>query len=114
MVYQNITETMFKDSFHALRPDNFSYQGLSELYHYLTDMSEDCGDMELDVIAICCEFSQEHYTTIIETYGLSLSELAPETDDEEQIAEAVLQWLCSETCVIGGVLEDNTILYQVF
>ena len=95
MIYQNITETMFKDSFKALRPDNFSYEGLSELYHYLTDMSEDCGDIEFDVIAICCDFSEEPLEDVLKNYGLeSLGEL-------------------QENTLVIATIGDN-VLYQVF
>ena len=42
-----------------IRPDNFSYEGLTALYDYLTELEEDLGEeMELDVIAICCEFTE--------------------------------------------------------
>jgi len=96
MIYQNITETMFKDSFKALRPDNFSYEGLSELYDYLTDMSEDCGDIELDVIAICCDFSEEPLSDVLFNYNLeSLEHL-------------------QESTIVIAELDNGNVVYQVF
>lgn len=94
MIYQVMTETMFKDAFKALRPDNFSYAALSELYHFFTDMSES-EDMELDVIAICCEFSEEPLSDVLENYSLgSLEELQDNT-------------------LVIATIGDN-VLYQVF
>lgn len=90
MIYQVITETMFKDAFKALRPDNFSYAGLSELYHFFTDMSES-EDMELDVIAICCEFSEEPLADVLENYGVeSIDELQENTLVIAEIGDNVL------------------------
>tara|TARA_Y100000593_G_scaffold94032_1_gene191282 strand:- start:62317 stop:62658 length:342 start_codon:yes stop_codon:yes gene_type:complete len=113
MIYQNITETMFKDSFHALRPDNFSYAGLSALYHYLTDMSEDCGDIELDVIAICCDFSEENYVDIMDNYGVTLSDVGYIANGDRTRKQAVADWLSNETLVVA-VLDNGNIVYQVF
>ena len=44
----------FIDAFKKLRPDNFSHEGLVLLFDYLESLDE---EMELDVIAICCEWS---------------------------------------------------------
>ena len=48
-----------------MRPNQFSYEGLSALYDHLDELSEDMHkDIELDVIAICCEYAE--YDTIEE------------------------------------------------
>jgi len=79
-MYINVTETMFKDEFKAIRPDNFSYEGLSALYEWFTELEEQGEPMELDVIAICCEFSEEPLSDVLENYGLeSLDELHDNT-----------------------------------
>ena len=46
---------MFIDDMRAIRPDNFSYEGLQELFSYLDEMD---SELEFDPIAICCDFSQ--------------------------------------------------------
>jgi len=55
------------------REDQFSYEGKKALFEYLEQLSDDCGiEIELDVIALCCEYSeysdleeiQEDYTNI--------------------------------------------------
>ena len=38
------------------RKDNFSYEGLEALYNWLDEVMGD--DFELDVIALCCEFTE--------------------------------------------------------
>ena len=79
-MYINVTETMFKDEFKAIRPDNFSYEGLSALYDSFIEAETSGQTMELDVIAICCEFSEEPLSDVLENYGLeSLDELHDNT-----------------------------------
>ena len=78
-MYIEVTESIFIDSFQRIRPNQFSYAGLQALYEYLTDMGSE--EMELDVIGICCDFSQ--YDTeeeALEEYGVeSMYELVKET-----------------------------------
>jgi antirestriction protein len=46
----------FRQAFHNMdRGNQFSYEGLELLYDYLEECDE---DMELDVIALCCDFSE--------------------------------------------------------
>lgn len=41
------------------RGEQFSYEGKKALFEYLNELSEDLGEpFELDVIALCCEFTQ--------------------------------------------------------
>ena len=60
MIIQEITKSQFRDEFNQIRPNNFSYDGLSALYDWIIDISEqaDLKPIKLDVIAICCEYSQ--------------------------------------------------------
>jgi hypothetical protein len=49
----------FRNAFMALRPDNFTYAGLTALFDYLEDRESDTGEeLELDVIALCCDFAE--------------------------------------------------------
>jgi hypothetical protein len=53
---QTITKSDFRDAFKEMgRESNFSYDGLGALFDYLEEMDENA---ELDVIAICCDFSE--------------------------------------------------------
>ena len=57
---QNVSEYDFTDAFRNYgREDNFSPAGLRALYNYLIELEEDCDmNIELDVIALCCEFTE--------------------------------------------------------
>jgi hypothetical protein len=53
------------------REDNFSREGLEALFDYIEQYEEDTGlEMELDVIAICCEYTEyENIQEFNENYG---------------------------------------------
>lgn len=55
---RTIYKSDFVDAFDRMgRGNNFSYEGREALYDYLMMFEEDCDiEMELDVIAICCDF----------------------------------------------------------
>ena len=56
---QNINEYQFRRAFETSRPNNFSYEGLRALFDYLEQYEEETGqELELDVIAICCDFTE--------------------------------------------------------
>ena len=56
---QSINEYDFRNAFIKLRPDNFTYEGLTALYNHLEDLEQDTGqEIELDVIALCVDFSE--------------------------------------------------------
>ncbi len=50
----------FRDAFHkAGRGNQFTYDGLTALFEYIEEYEEGTGDeIELDVIALCCEFTE--------------------------------------------------------
>ncbi len=99
----------FRDSFQQIRPDNFSYEGLRHLFSWLEQYEEDTGEeVELDVIAICCDFSEDYFQNIADQYGLDLSEY--ETDEEKQ--EAVADYLSDQGVYVGEAGE--CIIYRNF
>jgi hypothetical protein len=55
-----INKYEFRDAFHKMgRGDQFSYEGLIALFDYLEMFEDDIGEpIELDVIAICCEYTE--------------------------------------------------------
>ena len=50
-MYIQVTESIFRREFERIRPNQFSYEGLGALFEHL-----DFEDIELDVIAICCDY----------------------------------------------------------
>ena len=55
-----INKYEFSDAFQKMgRGDQFSYEGLIALFDYLEMFEDDIGEpIELDVIAICCEYTE--------------------------------------------------------
>lgn len=75
------------------RSANFTVAGREALFDYLEELEDSTGkEMELDVIAICCDF--EEYANIqefVDAYGGSYVEwdVEPEEADEEEGTEEV-------------------------
>ena len=79
---QTINEFDFKNEFKKIRPENFSYDGLTALYDYLIQYEEDCDtELEFDPIAYCCEFTEyENFKEIKQNYDVkTLKELEEKT-----------------------------------
>ena len=87
----------FRREFAQCRPDNFSYEGLSILFEYLEELGDSCGEeLELDVIAICCDYSHDSADGIAGLYDIDISDC----DDDEK-AETVRDWLSEHTTLVG-------------
>jgi hypothetical protein len=93
---QTINLSDFRAAFHSMgRKDQFSYEGLGALFDYLEDF--DGGGYELDVIALCCDYSEDSPEDIAEAYGIDL----PEDQDEIEHREIVRDYLDNHTTVVG-------------
>jgi len=70
-MHQYVNEYIFKDTIRRLRPDNFTWGGLSALFEYLEEYEKDTGfKIEFDPIGICCEFSEyANFKEIQEAYS---------------------------------------------
>ena len=105
---ESVNFTHFHDMFKKYRPDNFSYYGLQVLFDYIEELENCTGEqIELECIAICCEYSESTPEEIIEYYSLDSEEYDPED------IEKIVEYLEDHTSVCG-VTEDNTIVYQLF
>ena len=95
MIYTQVTKHSFIDAFkQSSRKDQFSYDALEAIYEYLEDYSQDSGEnVELDIVAICCEWSEMTWQDVAMSYGVDLSQC---TDDDERIGE-VESFLCDNT-----------------
>lgn len=59
MIIQTIDQNQFIDAFKAFRPNNFTIDALVALYDYFDEYSDDTQvDYNLDVIALCCEYTE--------------------------------------------------------
>jgi len=75
---QTIDLNDFREAFRRMdRERNFSYNGLEALYELCEEINP---DMELDVIALCCDFEEGEPEYFIEAYELrSIDELYEHT-----------------------------------
>lgn len=81
----------------AGRKDQFSYEGLKALFEYLEQYEEDTGEeIELDVIAICCDYSEDSPEDIAANYSIDLVDV-----DEEDQADFVRNYLEAHTTLVG-------------
>lgn len=108
---QSINFSQFCDAFRAYnRDNNFSYEGKRVLFDFLESIEEDTGEeLELDVIALCCEYSEDHWEDIANNYSIDLSEC----EDDEEKEEAVIDYLQEHTLYIGAS-KYGSHLYQAF
>jgi hypothetical protein len=97
-MFQSINKSQFRDAFHSAgRANQFSYDALGLLFDYL----EDCDpNAELDVIAICCEYSEDTEAQIMQDYNLH--------KDED-----VAYYLSEHTAVVGTT-DAGAIVYAQF
>ena len=118
-----VTFSDFVDSFRNYgREDQFSYQALRVLYDFFEDMDESCGtEIELDVIAICCEFCESTADEIIEDYGIEGfredNAVSAITGSQWRIYgsrenDELIEYLNDRTLVCGQT--DSTIVYAAF
>ena len=109
-MYQTISIYDFENTFNkAGRKDQFSYEAKKVLFDYLEAYEDDTGErVELDVIALCCEYEETAVADIAKSYNIDIEEL-----DEDEALETVLEYLNDNTQVVGAVGTD-TILFQSF
>ena len=99
----------FRHAFNSIRPDNFSREGLEQLFDYFESYEKDTGEeIELDVIAICCDFSEDSFENISDLYGIEIDV----EDDEESQKQQVIDFLQSEGAYVGDSI--NGIVYRQF
>lgn len=111
---QTVNFGTFQQAFEAIRPDNFSYEGLTALFDYLEQYEQDCGEeLELDVIAICCDFAEDTVKNIAYSYSIDIEGM-----DEDEAEAAVKSYLEDEGCYIGegGSYSDGStaLVYRQF
>jgi hypothetical protein len=105
---QTINSTQFHDAFHkAGRGTQFSYEALEVLFNYFEQLEGDTGqEIELDVIAICCEFNESEPNEIANDYNIAL-------EGETDIQGHVLDVLYDHTQV-AGVCSNGNIVFAAF
>lgn len=93
-MHQQINFNGFLVAFRAMDRDNqFSYDGKRALYDYLEEFDQ---DYELDVIALCCDYSESTWEEIAEDYSIDL-------EDGEEVEDTVREYLEENTVIVGEV-----------
>ena len=98
------------------RGNQFSYEGLGVLFNWFEEMDDQAGnESELDVIAICCEFSEEYYKDTADSYGIDIEGM-----DESEALQTVIYYLLENTLYVGmtslqeGAEYLDCVIYQTF
>jgi len=89
-----VTDQDFIQAFHDYgRQDQFTRAGLHALFEYLEQYEEDTGEeLELDVIALCCDFSEHDLEDLEREYGYLL--------DGDEMPDTIATW--------ASFLQDHT------
>lgn len=71
MLIERVTESGFIRAFEDMgRGDQFSLEAFRAIYEYLEELSEGTGEpIELDVIEVCCDFSEITFDEVLEEQG---------------------------------------------
>ena len=103
-IVQNINLYQFRDAFRNMnRGSTFSYEGLEVLFDYLENYSDETGEpVELDVVALCCDYAESSTQELIEAYG-DYFDVSDAADDEDEIKSIVEEFLQQNTIVCGEV-----------
>jgi hypothetical protein len=98
----------FEHEFNQCRPDNFTHDGLRILFDYFEEFEDNDGEpVELDVIAICCEWSELTREELIDNYDLS------DEFDEFSTDNEIWDYLNDKT-MVAGMTETGTIVFMDF
>jgi hypothetical protein len=104
---KTLTVHDFHEAFrNSERRDQFSFDAQRLLFNYFEQVEEDTGEqIELDIIAICCEYTEENVRDVAEYYNIDIKNIA-----EDDILQAVLDFIQEATSVVG-VTVDKKIVY---
>lgn len=91
--------SQFRDAFITFdRKDQFSYEGYEALFDYLEEIDP---DMELDVIALCCDYTE---------FKTALEATEEMTSEKFEVEDDAMEHLNNNTSVItfdGGIIVAN-------
>ena len=99
---QTVNFSNFCAAFRSMdRNENFSYEGKRVLFDYLEEVD---SDYELDVIALCCDYTES-----------TLEEINRSYNQEFESLEEAREWLQDGTSVVGLTDNvENSIVYANF
>jgi hypothetical protein len=104
--------SQFRDAFHnAGRATQFSYEALELLFDYLEDAD---SNYELDVVALCCNYSEDSVADIAREYSIDLNDADSEDDDYADQCQALVIDYLNDHCSVVGVTPSGLIVYAQF
>lgn len=111
-IVKTFNENDFINEFETYnRMDNFSIKGLRMLFESLEQTAIDCQmNIEMDVIALCCEYSEDDMQTIIDNYDIDLTDCV----SAEDVLETVETYLYDNTFVCGQYEDDDGDTYFIY
>lgn len=109
---KQVTFYDFRDEFlkHG-RENQFSYSALESLFDYCNEWDD--GKWELDVVALCCDFEEDSWENVAESYNVELDV----NDSDEDKIQQIKDFLESETIMVGYVGDSSlsdTVIYSRF
>ena len=106
-----VNQSEFIEAFRRYdRYDQFGYDALCSLFDYMEQLESDAGEeIELDVIAICCEYSVDSVEDIASSHDIDIEDM-----DEDEARDAVLEYLNDNTTVIDGDCNDQILYCSAF
>jgi hypothetical protein len=105
---QTVNVHDFRQAFHNCgRGKQFSYEALGLIFEYYEQYEQDTGEqVELDVIAICCDIYEMTADEVRDAYNIEAD------DDTNGDCDDVIKYLNENTMLIGQT--DDTILFFQF
>lgn len=109
---KTITLYDFIEAFRMMgRGNQFTHAALELIFDYIEEYEQETGEqIELDVIALCCEWCESTPEEIIEQYDTDIN---TEGMTEDELAAAVYEWLNDETQV-AATTDNGTLVYVQF
>ena len=118
MIIQSISQKEFINAFmdSDIYRESFSRKGLTALYGYLNQLSDDTEqDTEFDIIDIACNYSEyktahECAENYFDYAGMIFDEDGAETMTAEEVELSALEYLNNNTTVItfdGGIIVQD-------
>jgi hypothetical protein len=90
----------------AGRKDQFTYEGKKILFEYLEELEENTGqEIELDVIALCCDYYEDTWQNIADNYGI-------EYENDTDGFDAVREYLTDQGAYCGE--SEQGFVYSAF
>lgn len=107
-MFTRVNLSAFRDAFRtAGRKDQFSYDGLRVIFDYMEELGDSLGEpIELDVVAICCDYAEMTPEEVIEAYSI------PYDASEDDIWDTVRDYLNDRSIIVGET--DDTIVFAQF